>query len=332
MPPASAADTVCNRLGQEFSMRSLRLAFAWAFAPVFWFGFITAAIIWVARGGPLWGLAVLGLLAVGVSLAAERLLPYEQSWNRSHADRARDVVHAVVNESLNAAGIATWVVLVGLVQTEAARGLWPHSAPLWLQAIMALVLADLGITLAHLASHRYAPLWRLHAVHHSVTRMYGFNGLMKHPLHQMIEASAGMAPLLLLGISQQIAAVVALAVVVQLLLQHSNVDMRIGPLRHVFAFAPVHRFHHLRYGRSGDVNFGLFFSFWDRLLGTAFFVPTYRVSTPDLGIGQRLDYPKGYLAQLRAPFTEVATATAPPVLPPGLRELVRQSNGRSVRH
>ncbi len=173
-------------------MRSLRLAFAWAFATVFWFGFITAAIIWVARGGPSWGLAVLGLLAVGVSFAAERLLPYEQSWNRSHADRARDVVHAVVNESLNAAGIATWVVLVGLVQTEAARGLWPHSAPLWLQAIMALVLADLGITLAHLASHRYAPLWRLHAVHHSVTRMYGFNGLMKHPLHLVAETHSAV--------------------------------------------------------------------------------------------------------------------------------------------
>lgn len=43
-------------------------------------------------------------------------------------------------------------------------------------------MADLGITLMHWLSHRSALLWRLHAVHRSVHRIYGLNGLMKHPL------------------------------------------------------------------------------------------------------------------------------------------------------
>ena len=85
-----------------------------------------------------------------------------------------------------------------------------------------------------------------------------------------------MLPLLLLGIPERVMAVLAFAVAVQLLLQHANVDMRMGPLRHVFAWAPLHRFHHMKYGTAGDVNFGLFLTCWDRLLGTCFDAPDYR--------------------------------------------------------
>ncbi|MFX5594961.1 sterol desaturase family protein, partial [Acinetobacter baumannii] len=91
------------------------------------------------------------------------------------------------------------------------------------------------------ASHRSALLGRLHAVHHSVQRLYGFNGLMKHPLHLGLEALGGTLPLWLRGVPQTVAALLAFAIGIQLLLQHSNVDMRIGGLRHVFAWAPLHR-------------------------------------------------------------------------------------------
>ncbi|WP_232508426.1 sterol desaturase family protein [Qipengyuania flava] len=93
---------------------------------------------------------------------------------------------------------------------------------------MAIVLLDVGITLAHFASHRVSFLWRFHAVHHSVRRMYGFNGLLKHPVHQFIEVTAGALPWLLLGIPLDVAAVASFAVLIQLQLQHSNVDMRVA--------------------------------------------------------------------------------------------------------
>ncbi|MGK5048537.1 hypothetical protein ACQ4WP_21975 [Janthinobacterium sp. GB4P2] len=44
-------------------------------------------------------------------------------------------------------------------------------------------------------------------------------------------------------------------------------------MRHVFAWAALHRFHHMKYGTAGDVNFSLFFTCRDRLLGTAFDAP-----------------------------------------------------------
>jgi sterol desaturase/sphingolipid hydroxylase (fatty acid hydroxylase superfamily) len=183
-----------------------------------------------------------------------------------------------------------------------APGLWPSGWPLWGELLFAVIVADLGITLCHYASHRVEWLWRFHAPHHSVTRMYGFNGLIKHPVHQALETAAGTTPLVLLGMPLEVGLLLGFAITVQLLLQHSNADMRIGPLRYVLALAPLHRFHHQRWAGIGDVNFGLFTNLWDYLLGTAAYEPAKRFTSADLGIGKQPDYPVGYFAQLAAPF------------------------------
>ncbi|MDH4652493.1 MULTISPECIES: sterol desaturase family protein [unclassified Pseudomonas] len=293
-------------------MRSL---FAWLYAPLFLFGFLALGL-WTTAHHPTYWLAALLVPAIALSFLAEAGLPYEPQWNRPRGDRLRDGLHALFNESQSLLGVsviplaATW--LQGL-------DTWPNHWPLIFQLLLAVLVADLGVTLMHYLSHRLEPLWRLHAVHHSVQRLYGFNGLMKHPLHQAVEALAGTAPLLLLGMPQGIAALLAFAIALQLLLQHSNVDMRIGPLRHLFAWAPVHRFHHMKYGRAGDVNFALFFSFWDRLLGTAFH-SDYPLGVHDLGIGSRPDYPRNYLAQLIEPFRPQPHGTSPEA-PEGLRQV-----------
>ncbi|WP_277758941.1 sterol desaturase family protein [Pseudomonas sp. A34-9] len=283
------------------------------YAPLFWGGFIGLGV-WLAEASTLW-LLPLFLAALVVSFMAEWALPYEVHWNRAADDRRRDILHALVNEALSALGL---LALPGLVAVLAIDGVWPRGWPLWLQLGLAIVIADAGISLMHYASHRVSWLWRLHAVHHSVERLYGFNGLMKHPLHQLLEASAGLLPLLVLGIPLQVATLLAFAIAIQLLLQHSNVDMRIGFLRRIFAWAPLHRFHHMKYGRAGDVNFGLFFTVWDRLLGTGFYTESYRIGQGDLGIGSRPDFPRDYVAQLLDPFEAVKLSREPQV-PDALR-------------
>ncbi len=190
-------------------------------------------------------------------------------------------------------------VLVGVVGFD---GVWPTGWPFWLQTVAAVVVLDAGITLGHWWSHRWRPLWRLHAVHHSVTRFYGFNGLMKHPLHQMFETSIAIAPLVVIGLPANVATALVACVAVQLLIQHSNADFAAGPLRQLLAINQVHRFHHLRWGGVGDVNFGLFLTAWDRLLGTFVWDPTKRFHSDVLGIAAEPDYPVPYLDQLAEPF------------------------------
>jgi sterol desaturase/sphingolipid hydroxylase (fatty acid hydroxylase superfamily) len=189
---------------------------------------------------------------------------------------------------------------------------WPHRWPFILQVLASILVFDFGITMTHWASHRIPVLWRFHAVHHSVKRFYGFNGLMKHPFHQALEMTAGSLPLLLLGLPQSVAAVLATCVGVQLLIQHSNVDYRVGPIRYLLALNEGHRFHHLKWPGVGDVNFGLFTNIWDRLLGTWSFDPQRRITSDDIGIANDPDFPREYFAQIVAPFARRRSASAPP--------------------
>lgn len=271
----------------------------YGYVPVMLVGINGAGIALAAAGAAkLWLVALLAA-AVALSFAAERVLPYRPAWNRSHGDAGRDTVHTVVNETLVLGSVAAIPALAALLP---GTGIWPHSWPFVIQVLVAILIADLGITLAHYASHRIGVLWRFHAVHHSVTRCYGLNGLMKHPLHQTVEMIAGVTPLLLAGIPVPVAAALALAVAVQLLLQHSNADYRVGPLKHVLALNEGHRFHHLKWAGVGDVNFGLFTLIWDHLLGTYSYDPRRRFTSDDLGMAAKPDYPVGYLAQLAEPF------------------------------
>lgn len=277
------------------SINAVRLLFA----PLFFIGFIGAALwLWQRTASP----AMLGLLllaAIAVSLVVERIAPYQRAFNRSRGDGWRDIVHALVNEGCNSALLSLFPLFAALAP---GPGCWPTHWPLWAQLGIAIIVADAGITLTHYCSHRYALLWRFHAVHHSVERLYGFNGLMKHPIHQAIELTAAATPLLLLGMPQQVGWLLAFSVAIQLQLQHSNTAMRVGPLAGVWAVAPAHRFHHVNTPGKGDVNFGLFTTLWDHLLGT-FVADAGREFVPgDFGIADNPDYPRTYLAQLLAPF------------------------------
>jgi sterol desaturase/sphingolipid hydroxylase (fatty acid hydroxylase superfamily) len=257
------------------------------------------AIFWIAEGYPkIWLIAWI-LLFIGLSFIAEKLAPFDAVFNTPAGDRSRDICHAMINESLTVAGLWILPVFSGSLTLVSA---WPSNWPLALQLILAVLIADVGISLAHYASHRLRLLWQLHAVHHSVKRMYGFNGLMKHPLHQLIETTAGVTPLLLIGASSEVLSLLAVAVVLQLLLQHSNVAYYAGPLKFILAINAVHRFHHLNTADEGDVNFGLFTTLTDHLLGTWHYDSGRVIASKDLGIASEPDYPVDYLSQFLAPF------------------------------
>lgn len=270
------------------------------YAPGFFIGFIGIALWMFESGQPVWLLAPLFAAALCLSFGVERVIPYQLEWNRDHGDTRRDVAHALVNEVTNILAVLT---IPSLAAFALGRELWPQQWPLAAQLGLAIIIAEIGISLAHYASHRVRSLWRLHAVHHSVRRLYGFNGLMKHPLHQAIEVAAGTMPLLLMGMPQEIAWLLAFSVSIQLLLQHSNADIRLGPLRYIWSIAPVHRWHHVASGAEGDVNFGLFTPLVDMLLGTARFGSSRHVVSGALGVAGEPAYPDSYLQQLAAPFT-----------------------------
>jgi sterol desaturase/sphingolipid hydroxylase (fatty acid hydroxylase superfamily) len=280
-------------------MALLRFFSRYAYVPAMIVGLTGLAVYLVAKGHSYAWIGLLFGVAVGLSLLMEWALPYEQAWNQSHDDSAKDLAHGVIYEINNITAI---LILPLITMVIPWRGIWPSSLPIATQLLLAIVIADFCMTMIHYVSHRVSFLWRLHAIHHGVHRLYGFNGLVRHPLHQMLDLAAGTFPLLLAGLPVPVAVLLAFAISVQLLVQHSNVDYELGPLQGVLAVGSVHRLHHVNWAGEGDVNFGLFFTFWDRLLGTFRLDSDHAPRAGDVGIEDSPDFPQAYVTQLLAPF------------------------------
>jgi len=276
-----------------------------AYVPFMILGLNGAAYYVVASGHSYAWLAPLLAIAFAASFLAERALPCHEEWNHSHGDAGANVWHAIVYESSSLAGVLMIPLVSWLLQLKPGSliGLWPREWPLPIQLLMAIVIADLAFMIIHYLSHRWPILWRLHAVHHGVSRLYGFNGLVRHPLHQMLDMALGTAPLVLLGMPLEIAVLLGFAVSVQLIVQHSNVDYALGPFRGLLSIGPIHHLHHVNWGKEGDCNFALFLTLGDRLLGTYVPEPPRPIKANDMGIDDMPEFPKSYLQQLVFPFT-----------------------------
>lgn len=281
-------------------MTALRAYARYFYVPTMLLGLNTLAVILVAQGARYVWVFLLLCAAIAFSFLIERVLPYEQAWNAGHDDSAKDIAHGVVYE------IANLVTLFVLILLSAAHlpewSVWPQDWPLAVQFLMAVGFVDCAMTVIHYFSHRVGWLWKLHAIHHGVHRLYGFNGFVRHPLHQALDIAAGTLPLVLLGLPVDVAVLLGFAIAVQLMVQHSNVDYALGPFQKFLAIGPVHRLHHVNWAGEGDVNFGLFFTLWDRVLGTLRLPDARKPGIGDIGIQDCPHFPQAYARQLVVPF------------------------------
>jgi sterol desaturase/sphingolipid hydroxylase (fatty acid hydroxylase superfamily) len=244
-------------------------------------------------------LAAGGALFGGAVLVLERYLPHAREWQRPRGDVVTDALHLVVTGVL--VGSLPQLVLDGL-----GLSLWPIGLPLAVQVALGLLGKDLFVYGAHRVLHRF--LWRVHAIHHSAPRLYWLNAWRAHPLEGLLTATFAVVPLALLGAPPVVALYVWAFTAVFGLVQHSNIELRGGPLNWVFATAELHRWHHSRDPKEADRNFGQIFILWDALFGTRY-LP--KRGSPPVGVGIAIaDFPSGYVGQLVAPFQRGASSAS----------------------
>lgn len=255
---------------------------------------------------PALALLVTNVAVLPCVVVAERLLPFRPDWNRSHGDVVTDATHALVSgvggqqavkPFLDAAG----VVVAGWLARTLGAGVWPAGWPLVAQLALAMLVGELGTYWLHRAQHRWEPLWRFHAVHHSAPRLYWLNAARFHPGDLCLLFASWYLPLAMLGCPAAVLALAAMLDTVLGLLQHSNVDLRLGALNRVFSLAEPHRWHHSRTLAEADTNYGSNLSVWDVVFGT-FFLPAGRAAPPAIGIGELPRFPGGWAAHIAAPF------------------------------
>jgi sterol desaturase/sphingolipid hydroxylase (fatty acid hydroxylase superfamily) len=293
----------------------------WVAFPLVLGGTIACALALMPRLGPAGAVAVaqtVGLLAIAI---AEQLLPHRRSWNRSHGDVRTDALHAVFSGLGTTQLMRPVAVYVGGLGAAALAGslggaFWPRAWPLVAQLGLALVVAELPQYWLHRWQHEHDLLWRFHAVHHSAPRLYWLNAARFHPLDLGLLYLVGYVPLVLLGCPGEVILLFALFDAVFGMLQHSNIAVRLGPLNRIFSMAEPHRWHHSRALVEANSNYGSNLIVWDLAFGT-FFLPPERDPPETIGIADLPDFPRGYLAQLGAPFRWARLRAGAPTPPAG---------------
>jgi sterol desaturase/sphingolipid hydroxylase (fatty acid hydroxylase superfamily) len=256
-------------------------------------------------GAPLALVVSQGGAAVAIAVA-ERLLPFESEWNRSHGDVLTDICHAIVSgisttQMMRPVAAAVGVAVAGFLSRAWDSGLWPVQWHPLAQLALALVIAELPQYWLHRWQHEKEWLWRFHAVHHSAPRLYWLNAARFHPVDLGLLYFVGYVPLVVLGCPESTIMLFALFDAVFGMLQHSNIDVRLGIFNRIFSMAEPHRWHHSLELREANTNYGSNLIVWDLVFGT-FFLPSRRQSPSAIGIAALPAFPGGYVAQLAAPF------------------------------
>ena len=218
----------------------------------------------VATGGVLAGLVV-------AMLALERIVPYHRAWNRR--PDGWDLALIVLNRGVDVVVIGGTVTALDALDRSgvqlALRAWWPTGWPLLAQAVLGILIAELGRYLLHRWSHRPGLLGRIHHTHHQPARMYTLNGPRLHPLNQLWLAVANVVPMLVLGARLEAVILAINITTFFVLFQHANVRLRFDGLNLLLATPDVHRLHHLRENQRGrGANYGIVVLLYDRLFGT----------------------------------------------------------------
>ncbi|NTG46339.1 sterol desaturase family protein [Agrobacterium rhizogenes] len=243
---------------------------------------------------------------VAIIALFERLMPYEETWLERDGETFNNIAHTLLSKGgvQIAAAIGTSfpmaVATVAQPFLSHKANIWPEQWPMALQVVLGLVIAEFGLYLAHRLAHEYLSLWRFHALHHSVERLWVINTGRFHIIDSLFKIALGQIPLYLLGAPLPVFLWIGAVTAFIGLLTHCNIDVRTGPLDWFLSTPRLHRWHHSKLLAEGNTNYGENLVIWDQILGTYYNPP--RPSSTDIGItGKVAD---SFVAQLVQPFSK----------------------------
>ena len=278
----------------------LKKTFKYLMYPTFMVIASASIIILLERGINPYLATVPVIIAFAIAiLLIEKKYPYEKDWVKSKGDFNLDSIHYFVNYGIK---LIAQFLFVYLVSNFLFLEIFPVHYPFYAQVLLALIIIDFFLFLGHWISHKSKFLWSFHAIHHSSLRLYWLNGEKRHPLHQIFEGSPGIIMCLIIGVPYLVIVGALSILAVNMMLQHCNIDYKVGFLKKVFSVAELHRWHHRTEYKEAQVNYGAFLIVWDILFGTYYDDPEVYHKVGEVGIAEEPNFPTDYLGQLLYPF------------------------------
>lgn len=235
----------------------------------------------------------------------ERILPFRTDWNQPQSDLSTDlasfgVLATLVDPALKIASAALALWIADTLHPYTLH-LFPNTLPLVAQILMVFLIAEFGKYWAHRWHHEHPLLWDVHAMHHSVERLYALNNFRLHPFNHALAYFLGIFPLALLGVPTEPLLVYSAVAIAASFFQHANIDLRFGLLNYVFSTNELHRWHHSTKLTEGNRNYGSVLIVWDLLFKTHH-LPKFAREPEQIGVNDAR-YPKrGYVKQLLWPY------------------------------
>ena len=151
-------------------------------------------------------------------------------------------------------------------------GLFNHVGwPLWVEALLAILILDLAIWAQHLVTHKVPLLWRFHRVHHADRDMDVTTGFRFHPVEILASMLLKIGLVYLFGPSALAVLVFEILLSGTALFNHANLALPKGldrMVRLVLVTPDMHRVHHSIHRAEHDSNYGFALSLWDRIFRT----------------------------------------------------------------
>lgn len=269
---------------------------------------VAVTIYGFSIGKPIITFNIVYLSLAVVLLVLERLMPHERAWLENDGQTFANIAHTLLSKGV-VQGLIIFGGVIGItsVITEVSApgySIWPREWPMLAQAFLGLLTAEFGLYWAHRLAHIWYPLWRFHAIHHSVTRLWIINTGRFHFVDSLFSIVLGISILLALGAPLEVVTWLSATTAYIGLLTHCNIEMRSGPVAWVFNTPGLHRWHHSRDLDEGNRNFCENLMIWDQVFGT-YINPDRR---PPVDIGIEEEMPAGFLEQLKWPFKTFRSA------------------------
>lgn len=252
-----------------------------------------------------------------VVLGLELWIPFTKSWGDVRSATRADVVYFLLAAPIDALQM---FLLVGLVANTAQYhhylrvfDVWPRNAPILLQLLLATLLVDVCKYWYHRATHEVPLLWRIHSIHHSLSRLEMLRASYFYPIDIFLTVGTGTIVMLMVGAGPELIIFHNVFAGITGLLNHSNADLDCGVLDVVLNSPGHHRAHHSLGLPGARSNYGSFFNFADRLFGTRYLPEDQRTFDP-LGLDASYRMPDTFVSQLAVPFrwAQVAPETELP--------------------
>ncbi len=143
--------------------------------------------------------------------------------------------------------------------------------PLWTQFIIAILVLDFFIWLWHRINHQSDFLWRFHKCHHSEKYLNVTSAIRFHIGELLLSVLFKSIIIVLFGIPLWIFIIYEALITFFAMFHHANIRL---PKRMqtiigmVFITPDMHRSHHSSLRHEHDSNYGVIFSWWDKLFKT----------------------------------------------------------------